>query len=794
MRRPLLAVLAAYCVGILAGEFMSVPVWLKLCWLLMALVISGWALYKRFSMTPLFIAVSLILLGIYRMAAVSDISANFISRFVQAAPVSVEGTIVEQPVKSTDGDKGWRVTYICKSEQVVVGHRTQQSQGKLRLTVRQSGEREIYQLGDRIIATGELKLPKSGSNPGQPDFVAYYLRQDIGAVMSISGESVARDSTSAVYLPLRFLQQVRENLGTAMTRGMDDTEAALLRGLVFGERKGIPKEVEWDFADTGLVHILSVSGYHVALLAGSLCWVLNSLGWAEDRAAKSAIVFIGFYVLIVGVSAPVLRSAVMAVILLGAVILRRRKDALHALAVAGVLMLLWDPRQIYDLGFQLSFGATAGLIVLSPGVVRTFGFFPAGAANLCGTTMAATIAVLPILVHQFQQVSLISLVANVCLTIPVSVLIIGGLTAAMLGSIWAPLAYTIIAFNDWLIGVVINCTDILAVVPLGYLFIADMPWWQVGSYYALLTWIFSDRSVYGVPTFKQVWGNLRHRLILITVILCVFWLGQWQTHVHRQLTVTFLDVGQGDAAVIRTPHGHSILLDSGGGAANARGFDYGEKVVIPYLRYAGIRQLDWVMLSHMHEDHAGGARTILRHLPIVRLLAAGEESSSLYREISKLCAQRNIPVFRAQQGQQFELDGVKLEVLNAPEKGHSAENEASAVIRISYGECRFLFTGDLEGMEEKLLVSNNQDLLSTVLKVGHHGSAKGTSELLLAAVRPSTAIISVGNNSFGHPSGSVLERLKKGNVKVYRTDQHGAIVVRTDGQKYEIKAVLPGSN
>ena len=792
MRRPLIIILPAYGLGVLSAQFFAVPLWLISCWLLGVLGITGWAIYNRLSMAPVFVVLTLLLMGVLRMAAVTTLPPNFITCFVQNTAVRVEGVIVEGPDKKADGEKDWLITYVLKAEQILLSQSSAQpAQGKIRLTVRQPRERRIYQLGDKIFTKGELKLPKPGSNPGQPDFRAYYLRKDIGTTMSVTGDDVAKTGTAAIYLPLRLVQKLRDNLALSMTIGMGDCEAALLKGLVFGERTNIPAEVEWAFADTGLVHILSVSGYHIALIAALVCALLRLSPWSQDTCTKATMVCIGAYVLLVGFSAPVLRAAVMAVILLGAMVLRRKKDALHALLAAGWLMLLWDPRQLYDLGFQLSFGATAGLILLSPKLIKGITFLPAWINIIFGTTAAATLAVLPILAHHFQQISVISLVANLWLTIPVSVLIMCGLLAAVLGGLWAPLAATLSIFNNWLTGWIIQSTDILAAVPYAYFFVPAMSWWQVGCYYLLLIWVFSDKAVYGLPRFEDVWENRRQRGILFMAICCTLWLGAWYEYTHREVTVTFLDVGQGDSAVIRTPNGCGILIDGGGGMRDGRGYDSGTKVIIPYLRYTGIRQLDWIILSHGHEDHAGGLRTVLQHISANGLLAPSERKKALpYQELLELCTQKNIPVLQAERGQRFIIDGVGIEVISAADNNQKEENEASLVVKITYGGCSILFTGDLDGSGEQLLAQSGQDLQSTILKVGHHGSPNGTSASFLARVNPAVAVISVGHNAFGHPAASVLERLREQGIQVYRTDQDGAVVMRTNGQGYRVRTVL----
>jgi competence protein ComEC len=309
-----------------------------------------------------------------------------------------------------------------------------------------------------------------------------------------------------------------------------------------------------------------------------------------------------------------------------------------------------------------------------------------------------------------------------------------------------------------------------------------------------LAWLFYPGPLTYVPAFPEVWKHPHYRMALLICMftgLCTIWAyGEAQ----RGVTVTFLDVGQGDTAVIRTPHGHGILIDGGPGLrADGSGYDMGERVIIPYLRRVGIRKLAIIVLSHAHEDHAGGLRAVLRYVPTGGLLTFEVPNPPpQYQELIKICQQKNIAVVQAERGQRIMVDGVAIDILTPVNTAFRELNEASVVVKVSYGQHSFLFTGDLEGMGEQALLTTMSDLHSTVLKVGHHGSAKGTSATFLSEINPALAVISVGrNNSFGHPSTEVLKRLQDRGIKMYRTDQNGAVVLKSDGFTIRTSSVLP---
>ena len=264
-----------------------------------------------------------------------------------------------------------------------------------------------------------------------------------------------------------------------------------------------------------------------------------------------------------------------------------------------------------------------------------------------------------------------------------------------------------------------------------------------------------------------------------------------------QLRVTFLDVGQGDATVIEGPTGFVAVIDGGGrpGADERTGDDPGARVVVPFLRRRGISTVDLLVATHADDDHAQGLIAVTRRLSVRRALVSGflTDGGDAHARLLRALRERRVPVQSARRGEVLDIGGgARLEVLHPPRPfltgSRSDDNENSVVLRLTYGKSRFLFTGDAGDAAEADLLratagrSRERGLSADVLKVGHHGSRFSTSEPFLRAVAPSIAVISAGrSNGFGHPAPEVLERLERRGARVFRTDQHGAITVTTDG-------------
>lgn len=291
----------------------------------------------------------------------------------------------------------------------------------------------------------------------------------------------------------------------------------------------------------------------------------------------------------------------------------------------------------------------------------------------------------------------------------------------------------------------------------------------------------------------------RARVPICLIIACAviaFGIGlKWNQ--ADDMVLAAIDCGQGDALLLRTPHGRSVLFDTGGTRnGNEPGaFNIGKRVILPYLRHYGVRELDAIFLTHAHADHAGGAGPVLRNMP-VGIVYTADEGREAYAESmglvnTDILLQKLHP---AQEGMVFELDGVRIEVVFAPSltlKGQESGNEASNVYRIVYGNASFLVTGDLTKENEKRILEKGSNIRCTVLKVGHHGSDTSSSEEFLQAVNPRYAVICVGaGNGFGHPKAEVLERLEKLGVRIFRTDQNGEIKFCTDGKTMRVETYI----
>ena len=380
--------------------------------------------------------------------------------------------------------------------------------------------------------------------------------------------------------------------------------------------------------------------------------------------------------------------------------------------------------------------------------------------EMASMTIAAQLASLPFIVWYFNQISLSSVLANVFVMPFLEIVIVGGLFSGLVAG-FVPIIGKIFFMSEALIfGASAKLNQVFANLPLSSVQVPTLGLWAGFFYYAALI--------------------LRRPIILLPIIFLV---GLSVFRFGGDVEVSFVDVGQGDCAVVITPHGKCLIFDTGGVRENM--FDVGGRVVVPYLKHENIRAVDKIFLTHVHEDHSGGVGAVIKKLPVGEIITAGE-SGSKYAAVFSIAEEYLPPLRAGHAGETFNVDGVQVEILFAPSVGK--DNEISNVYRVRYGAVSFLITGDLVKDMEAQILREGVDVSSTVLKIAHHGSKTSSSEEFLRAVNPKCAVICVGyGNNFGHPRAEVLERLENLPTKIYRTDRDGLIKFKTNGKNLRVE-------
>ncbi len=650
-----------------------------------------------------------------------------------------------------------------------------------------------YRYGDLLEIEGAVESPPELEGFSYRDYLA---RQGILSVIDHARvERVASGRGNPVY---GAILAVKGRAHETVLRILPEPQASVLAGILLGLERGIPRDLLEDFNRTNTTHIVAISGFNIAIVAGLLTAVGDrTLG--RRRATYLSLGGIALYTVLVGAAPSVVRAAIMGSVYVIGRRLGRQSHALTSLALAAVAMTLLNPQVLWDLGFQLSFLATLGLILhvaplslwLEARVARwvegdVLALISRTVAEALVVTAVAQAWVLPVTIHNFGILSAVSLVAN-ALIVPVQgwVMTLGG-AATLAGMVALPLGQ-IAGWTAWL-----PVTWTVTVVQN----LSEWEWaaletagWGIGLgaiyYLALgLTVVGREITSYVLPpgpswVGRPVWVGTAG----LAVAGMLGWVA-WTQAPDGNLHVYFLDVGQGDAILVRTPSGGTILVDGGRSPAVLTSA-LGKR--LPFWQ----RSLDLVVVTHPQEDHVSGLLGVLDRYQVGVILHTGQGCPSRTCEgFWDRVSARGIDQRMVRAGAVLRLGAVTAEVLHPPARlltgTESNINNNSLVLLLMMGEARFLLTGDVEFPGEQVLVASAEGLESWVLKVPHHGGDTSTTHELVEAVAPRIAVISVGvDNEFGHPAAETLRRLQ--GVPVLRTDQRGTIELISDGERLWVR-------
>lgn len=772
----LVAFTAAWSAGIvLTQAALFHPTWFLLALPLALTVHFGWR-HRRSGRLLVWALVGLLLgAGRFQLAAL-PMDAGHISQYNGAQMIEITGVVVGEP------DRRQHMTNLrVRAERVTLSDNRESTHGTF--LVKAPATTDAF-YGDRVTVSGALETPPVFNDFSYRDYLA---RQGIYSLMrprtlTIEASHQACRAWEAV---LRFKAYALERL----LRILPEPQASLLAGILLGVESGIPDTLNEAFAATGTSHIVAISGFNLTIIAGVFIELARR---AVGRKSEVPLALAGvwLYTLLVGASAAVVRAAVMGSV---AVISRRAERSVHgptSLAFAAFAMSLHNPWVLWDLGFQLSLAATAGLIFFTDPLTSGFKqllrrFMSQDRADrLVGwlsealiVTLAAQITTTPIIVANFHRISLVTLLTNF-LILPVqtfvmlfgAVALLGALIWLSLGQIFGWLAWVFLTYT-------IEIVRWTATFPWASVHIERLTMPLVWSYYAMLglgwSWFTMEsterrrwrRWLYERPTWQIAAGLASVTLIVVGLY----------TVPDGRLHVTLLDVEQGDAVFIRTPKGQQILINGDHNASRLLSL-VGRQ--LPFWD----RRLDGVILTSPEEERLTGLVPVLERYRVDSIVQGAQQGSGPhYERWERLLAERDPATIRVmQRGSTWALEeGVWLRVLWPP-----AGEDGPLILSLTHGSTRFLLAGDATATVEAALVEHDAGMLSSsVLHVPRHGAKTAATPALLERVSPEVVVISANREAY--PAKQVLARLI--DVSVYRTDQHGSVECISDGQSLTVR-------
>jgi competence protein ComEC len=691
--------------------------------------------------------------------------------------------------------------------------------------------------GARIRLLAKLRLPRNFRNPGAFDYEGYLEGLGISALASAKSSNIeVLPGASGSRLGF-WRSSVRNSILRHIHQSglWSKEDAAIFAAMIIGDDSLLLRDVREEFQQTGVYHLLVISGMNVALLAFAIFWLARRLRLLEWLASLLTITLSVFYAYIAGMGVPIMRAVLMLSLFLGARLLYRDRSGLNATGFAALVVLVLSPAALYEPGFQLTFlallaitgislpilertstpcrsalkhldttgydlglepklaqfrldlrlvagrlqqfiGEHAARIIVTRAIGISLGFFDL----LLISAVTQAVLVLPMRAY-FHRAAILGVPANI-LVLPLAGLMLNaGVAAIALSYVSLPFAKltSVIAAGSlhWILG------------SLHFLSQFHVSQWRVPNLTVFLMLV----ACAGI--FVAFFTVRKQRALAFAGLAALFLSGGIVAVYHPvpqleggKLEVTAIDVGQGDSLLVVSPQGQTMLIDAGGSIGPVRSeFDFGEDVVAPYLWSRGLHHLDVVALTHAHGDHIGGLLRIVEDFHPSELWVGINPQTIPLQHLYKIANENHVAIHQHVAGDEIDWSGTRIRVLSPPadwQPKPQPKNDDSLALLIGYGDTRALLAGDLEKKMERFVATESPR--AELLKVAHHGSATSTTPELLAAVQPHFAVISAGyQNSFGHPRKVVLDRLQIYHVKTYRTDLQGAVTFLLDGKHVE---------
>jgi competence protein ComEC len=645
--------------------------------------------------------------------------------------------------------------------------------------------------GTRLLIRGRLEPFDDSRNPGEPS------ERDLERERALDGRldaaAILSATSGTTWNLAAWLARAHEWAHARLRERLGEPDATVLAGELWGERSTLPPAIRTEFQETGTVHVLVTAGLHLGAVAGLVLAALTAIALPRWSACVASIALIWTFAWWSGDQLPAVRAATMASAALTARAFGRATLSWNALAIAALVVTFLRPASVAAISFALSFSCVGAIFACAAPLERWIEArvaLPDRVREALVLSLATQLGVWPLGAAAFLQFTPYAIAANLAVVPCVAATM--ALGAAQLALAWCdPLAQACANLNSWLLAWVLAVVQDVSALPGAAIAMTPAPAWCVAAY---------DAAVLVAPA---LWQRNARTLAIAAIALATIGV-LWPPHgSDGRLRITVLDVGQADAILVQTPRGHTFLVDAGGrlerGAQRNGSIaeQVGDRIVVPFLLRHGIHAVDAIVISHPHGDHAGGVAPALRRLRVGELADSGQRyGGHAYQDALATARREGVAVTYPRAGTLWRTDdGIVLRFIGPSLPfigGTNAINSNSVAFVLEYRRFRMLFTGDAGSESERRFLAEHVDLHADVLKVGHHGSAYGSSPEFVAAVAPRYAIISVGrHNLFGHPAASTLATLQRFGARVYRTDENGAVTILSDGEGETVSSVLP---
>lgn len=693
------------------------------------------------------------------------------------------GTIV-----SIQSENEYYYNYVLKIKQINGESKYNNTNIALRVKKEQHSKYEGLEYGNLIVGIGAFEKPAIRRNFKGYDQSQYLKSTNVYAICKSDIDNIQVVKENALFIVNIWIHKLNTLLKSNLYSLLPKELANIAVAFLLGDSSLIESNQRNVFSDASLSHILAISGMHVTYVVLGCSFFIKKL---DKRKSKYfLIMFLIFFAELTGGSPSVIRAVIMNVIIITSKLVYRKSDTVNNISIACFIILIINPYNILNLGFQLSFLGTLGMVLFN---LKISAFFEEYLGFLYGNkllkkimsiiilSISANILIFPIIVYNFNTTSFVFLISNILVTPILGIMFLSG---------YIVLLFSIISvkFANFFIFPLHICLKLFYLIAE---FSSNISFMR----FLVVTPSICEIAVYFIVIFYLFYFyNKKHNKNIIKILLCliiIVFMVNFINLYNCGLKLYFIDVGQGDSTLIITDNNKKILIDGGGSETGS--YDVGEKVLVPYLLDRKIMTIDYMMFSHFDADHAQACVRVIEKLNVLNIILTEQViESDLYKQITTLAKRKNIRLIYVKIGDKINIGDVQITILHPQNEliKNNPMNSNSIVCRLEYNAFSMLFTGDIEEETEKLILSKNINLKADILKVAHHGSKTSSTMEFLNVVKPKIALIGVGEkNKYGHPSMEVMERLEYIRTKIFRTDENGeiSILVNKKGRIVTVK-------
>lgn len=764
MKRPLLIAAIAYINGILIGVYLSKSIPL---FVILSIIVSLITSFKKNTYRNA-ICMYLIVMCISSIYVYNK-NLNYESKYKKYdnKNISIEGTII-----SDIEEKEYNYTFTIRTKD-----------NYFLVNLKKNKEEISLEYGDKLQISGEYQEPNKARNYKGFDYKNYLKINKIYGIIRVDlyTNIIIKHQKNLSNFKL-LIHKIREKLKQNIQELLTKETYALGIGILIGDNSRINEKIVEDFKNSNLSHMLAVSGAHInyVVLTVSILFTKKRAGIKAQRVVT--IMMMLFFMELTQMTSSVVRAGISCIIYMLASLLYRKADVINAMAISTLLILLNNPFKLFDIGFQLSYAGTLGIILFCKLInIPIKNKLLKYLKDSIIISISANIFIIPIMMYQFNTISLTFILSNLLAGPLLGISIILEIIVLLISFMSINIAAIPAKVLNILLILIINIANWFSNIEISKIYVITPKIISIVAYYLICVAII----------LKQ-----KNRKIIVIIMLTVLIINLFPT--PKKLRINFIDVGQGDSTLIRTETNKVILIDSGGSTASSS-FDVGNKVLLPYLLDRRIKKIDFIIVSHFDADHCQAFETVIDNINVRKVVVCKQSMiTQEYLNIINKCKKKNIKIIVVERGDKLKIDKrTEFEILHPGERflddGKGGLNANAIVCKMNYklnnGKIfSILFTGDIEVEAEKELEQvYGKKLKADILKIAHHGSKTSSREEFIKLVSPKIALIGVGeNNKFGHPADITLERLEKENVKVYRTDQMGEVSI-TINKNGEIK-------